>query len=718
MKYCITILLVLIFIIIFHNLLNYNTIETFHTGSEEITQTELQRNINTAITNIGSAINQYREENITKLDRQVTDYDNRFNQLLNEWEAGSNPIATGSSCKYEQKISLDKFTKYEGLTCDFERPCDDTDTNYVEYSTINGNPKSIQECADLCDESKDCIAFSYKDNFNDQVCRLSSLCTDRNANKNQDYTLYVDENINYSNFPLSNYKIDYNKKCDEKLYVNKQNYEVEDNITKSSCAKQCNDDKNCIAFEYTPPPVNSDEHGKCRKQSHCYTNGCLVSDDKSSDADYCTTTSLFSKKVLIPDNTIVPDNINCDACDNNETVYNTNFFRLYDGEKGRANLVYTNDVSKLQSSKGPNLLTQQNIRYYNISNGNQVKLFQNENFKGKHIWLYPSFERKPMNTIGEEELSVGEITKEEQIELQKLNSFKIYSDSKATEEKKQCTGYWGRCDYDELGILKSKWEVTKSMEGSNILPCPNENKEKICNRDSLQYIDWDISNCIGSSNSNYEVNNTTGNEGQKIAYSNNDFEQRVYNLISHSGNGNEYKEKTKINFPNETCTDEDYKNFDICDYKAEWSSCNRNKERTKNSQFNGTLDNGNSCPTIRSCIWEAYDTYVGKYKDDTYQIIIGERANNDISLEIFSNIIMSKNGSNAETHVLNNDIIPRYEDRDIIIFGSRFINEVAKSYIIKKKYDSNKSTTQNNSPDNITIEIVNDGIKFNLYRKR
>ena len=140
MKYCITIL-VLIFIIIFHNLLNYNTIETFHTGSEEITQTELQRNINTAITNIGSAITQYEEENIIKLGSEVTDYRSRFNQLQNEWENGSNPIATGSSCKYDQKISLDTFTKYEGLTCDFERPCNDTKTNYTEYSTINGNPK-------------------------------------------------------------------------------------------------------------------------------------------------------------------------------------------------------------------------------------------------------------------------------------------------------------------------------------------------------------------------------------------------------------------------------------------------------------------------------------------------------------------------------------------------------------------------------------------------
>ena len=136
MKYCITILLVLIFIIIFHNLLNYNTIETFHSGSEEITQTQLQRNINTAITNIGSAITQYQQENIFKLENELTSYGSTFNKLENEWETGSNPIATGSSCKYDQKISLDKFTKYEGLTCDFEKPCDNNDTNYKEHSTI------------------------------------------------------------------------------------------------------------------------------------------------------------------------------------------------------------------------------------------------------------------------------------------------------------------------------------------------------------------------------------------------------------------------------------------------------------------------------------------------------------------------------------------------------------------------------------------------------
>ena len=79
---------------------------------------------------------------------------------------------------------------------------------------------------------------------------------------------------------------------------------------------------------------------------------------------------------------------------------------------------------------------------------------------------------------------------------------------------------------------------------------------------------------------------------------------------------------------------------------------------------------------------------------------------------------MSKNGSNATTHVLSNSHIPRHEDRDIIIFGSRFRNEVAKSYIIKKRYNSNNSDRQNNTPNNIILEIVNDGIKFNLYRNR
>lgn len=711
MKYCITILLVLIFIIIFHNLLNYNTIETFHTGSQEITQTELQNNINTAITNIESAITQYQEENITKLGSEVTDYRSRFNQLENEWETGSNPIATGSSCKYDQKISLDTFTKYEGLTCDFERPCSDTKTNYEEYSTINDDPygpKSLQECADLCRDSINCIAFSYKDKLNDQVCRLSSVCTDKNANKNEDYTLYVDENIDYSNFPLSNYKIDYNKKCKQDVYANKQSYD-EKQMDKGECAEECNNDANCIAFEYTPKTVGVGD-GICKKQSQCYTNGCL--EDSGSSADYCTNTSLYSKKILIPDNTIVPDYINCDVCNNNETVYNTNFFRLYNNAKiGRADLVYTNDISKLQSNSEDDIL--ENIFYYRITKGYQVKLFQTENFKGKHIWLYPTFERKAINTIGNEELNKGIITEEEKIDLQKLRSFKIYSDSKANEEKKQCVGYWGDCDYDNLGNLKSEWIILKDKEGSNVLPCPNENKQKTCNRDSLQYIDWDISSCVSEYDGQLEQSIP---QDKKAPI--------VYKLLNESGKGNPAKSVNEINYPYENCTDEDYNNNDICDYAAEWSTCNANKQRTRTQNFGQQKENNTgNCPDTRSCIWEAYGTYEGSYNNDTYKVIIGARPTNndgeeDRTLEIFNYITMSKNGSNATTHVLSNSHIPRHEDRDIIIFGSRFRNEVAKSYIIKKRYNSNNSDRQNNTPNNIILEIVNDGIKFNLYRNR
>ena len=105
----------------------------------------------------------------------------------------------------------------------------------------------------MCENAgNNCIAFSYKDELNNQVCRLSSICTDKNANKNDEYTLYVDENIDYSNFPLSNYKIDYNKSCRRDVYGDNQNYELDDKINKSDCAKQCNRDVNCIAFEYTP----------------------------------------------------------------------------------------------------------------------------------------------------------------------------------------------------------------------------------------------------------------------------------------------------------------------------------------------------------------------------------------------------------------------------------------------------------------------------------
>ena len=715
MKYCITILLVLIFIIIFHNLLNYNTIETFHTGSEELTQTQLQRNINTAITNIRSAITQYQQENIFRLTNELTDYGSTFNQLQNEWENGSNPIATGSSCKYDQKISLDKFTKYEGLTCDFERPCSDAKTNYKEYSTINGNPKSLQECADMCENAgSNCIAFSYKDELNNQVCRLSSICTDKNANKNDEYTLYVDENIDYSNFPLSNYKIDYNKSCRKDVYGDNQNYDLDPTINKSDCAKQCNRDANCIAFEYTP-------NEGCTKQSHCYTNGCL--ENSGSDADYCTNTSLYTKKQLIPDNTKIPDYINCDVCENNKTVYNTDFFRLYSNSKiGRADLVFTNNVSKLQSKRGNNIL--EDILYYRVSNGNQIKLFENDNYIGTHIWLYPTFERKAINTIGDKELSLGEITKEQQIELQKLKSFKIYSDAKANEDKKQCTGYWEECDYNSNGNLEKKWIVLKDKEGSKSLPCPY--KTETCNKDVKQKEIWDISNCVnrddivvGSNISNQFIDML----GTKIiAGPNVNPPGNVYNLGYKSGKGNESKDVNTINFPNEECTDQDYKDNDICDYRAEWSQTCIDGYRTTSGNYTLQTTSLGNCPDTRSCIWEAYGTYEGNYNNDIYQIEIGERPKDngeeDRTREIFNYITMSKNGLNAETRVLSNDIIPRYEDRDIIIFGSRLRNEVAKSYIINKIYDSNKSTTQNNNPNEITIEIPDDGIKFKLYKKR
>ena len=711
MKYCIITLLVLIFIIIFHNLLNYNTIETFHSAGEEITKTDLQKNIDSAIENIGSAINQYKKENIVKLKNEVNSYGSRLTELTNIWEEGTNAISTGSSCKYDEKISLDKFTKYEGLTCDFEKPCDNNDTNYEEHSTINRNPKSLQECADSCNDATDCIAFSYKDKLNDQVCRLSSVCTDKNANKNEDYTLYVDENINYSNFPLSNYKIDYNKKCKTDVYAYKQNYTSQENITKDDCARECNNDSNCIAFEYEPSSTQF-KVGTCKKQSDCYTNGCLES--SGSDADFCNNTSLYSKKVLIPDNTKVPDYINCDVCENNKTIYNTNFLRLYTDEKiGRADLVYSSDISKLQASNNESDILE-NILYYRITNGYQVKLFQNENFKGKHLWLYPTFERKAINTIGEEELNEGIITQEEKIDLQKFRSFKIYSDSKANLEKQQCVGYWGDCDYDNLGNLKSEWIVLKDKDGDNILPCPNENQQKNCNRDSLQYIDWDISSCVTNAESDdaLAIQNLKGKK-----YPN------VYPLLNKSGKGNPSKPINQINYPVKDCTEEDYNNNDICDYGADWTTCNANNQRTRDHNHGQLKENNTGiCSNTKSCIWEAYGTYEGTYSNNTYKVEINSRptddnGNEDRSLEIFNYITMYKNGVMATTNILSNEHIPRHEDRDIIIFGSRFKNDVAKSYILHKKYTSNYSESQNNSPSNIKLEIVNDGIKFNLYRQ-
>lgn len=702
MKYYV-IILTFILLIIIYNLYSLNTnkinniVETYH--ESDITMTSLQNDISNSINNIDSAINNYENNNIIELNDKADIYNIKLNELENEWygSSGSNGLNMGSKCALDKSIVLDNYDKYDNLTCDFEKKCtNSSDSEYpIIYSTLNGNPITIEECSRKCDNDGDnCLAFSYKDEPNDQECRLSSICTERNANSNDKFNLYIKKNLNYTQFPLTNYKIDYNKKCRSDIYNNKENTIRDSNKTLSECAKLCNNDVNCISFEYNP------NDKLCSPKSVCYEHGCLESstDSSTSPIDNCNTISLYSKKLLIPDNTKVPDYINCELCNNNNTVYNSNFLRLYEtnDKNERSKLVYTNNISKIQSEiNNDNIL--ENIKYYKISNGNKVKLFKDYNFKGVSIWLDSTFDRQLISNIGDNELNNGLINEEEQTELQKFKSFKILSDSKSLEVKKDCQGYWDDCDYNINNQLVSKWITTQNeTEGGK---CENKNKEKLCNRDCVEILEWDISNCGCS-------------DGDNLKH------KKYIKAIPKSGKGNECIGEIEYS---EKCTEKDNENNDLCecnnDYTPiKWSECNASG--TKNL-ISGNLGSQSHCLNPKSCIWDVEGIYKSKYivvgnDKFRYSIAFSNRKNDPNKIKPLI-LNLNKEYLSGTLHYSEEiDIGVFQENRDLIVFSSVFktLNEKTKSYVIEKKYILNGNNIQ---PRKITLNNINDNKKYDMF---
>ena len=472
----ISVLLVIIFLMITIYNVYLNKKEHFNNNNNSTT---LENDLKNTLDNLQSEIRDYSNRNIDIVNEKILEYTDKLNTVTKEWNENNN---IDSECVFDESIELNNYKVIRDKVCKFELDCSNGESD--SYPKIYQNMKTIQDCARQCTQEDECVAFSYKDNERDQQCILSSVCTENNAEKDLNYNLYLKKDLDLTNFPLLNYKIDYNKQCRNDIYESIDNNPISTNITKNDCSRQCNDDINCISFEFTPNDGNANI-GDCKKYSKCYEYGCL--EDSGNNDTKCTNTSLYTKKTLIPDGVVIPEYINCNTCDNDSTVYNRDFLRLYEYDDGNNPIyIFTHNVSKIQNELEDDIF--KNINYYKITNDIKVKLYDSYNFKGEHMWLEPTFNRMKISDLPEKYRS--------------FKSFEIFKKSDVSDIVKNCKGFWKPCRYNNRQELISEWKTTqKASENGDCLE--EKIRFKKCNQDCEHLHDngiklYDISMCVAN----------------------------------------------------------------------------------------------------------------------------------------------------------------------------------------------------------------------------
>ena len=574
MKYCIFILISILIIFVIFNLYNMTKIEKFH---EEQGSTELQNSIKTTIDNQQTALTEYQQY-INTIQNNTITYGSNLNNIDNIFRGSGGVLDQINN--FQPDIILDSYNKHPGKTCLFEtqQNCGSQNTSGsstfpIKYNTEQSNTITLQECATQCAGMEECISFSYKDGES-QECHLSSVCTENNADDNEenteDYTLYTKKDEIFTQFPLMNYNPNYNKKCRYDIYKNLETNINDTNTTLGSCASYCNNSSDCVAFEYNP------DSQLCSPKSTCYENGCLE-DSSNNYIDNCTNTTLYSKKSFdIPDGTTKPDYLDCKDCNNDETVYNSVFLRFYENENSPTSKIYTNNVANIGSTNELD-----NMNYYKITKGYHIQVFKDPNFLGefedymdenqniitdKYRWVKWNYGRTAIDTLPEG--------------FRKFMSFKIYSDTEA-EIRKTCKGEFAVCqlvgtDADpKTGNMEQGWI---SEPGT---PACFETMACDCSTAGGY---WE--NCVGNDDDGYTQSYNTGNSspGDNDYCPRPDVEcdcSKTFDTCVSDGNGGYVKSFSyhgDTAFKTQYCPDLPTDIECNCDLNDEnnWSDCNNN----------------------------------------------------------------------------------------------------------------------------------------------
>lgn len=268
--------------------------------------------------------------------------------------------------------------------------------NLSQNSVKLTNQVDSHKCGELCSNLDSCYSFLYIDNEEQQQCILSSTCSGSNnvlndiseGKTDMSYDLYQKKNVGLTTFPLINYTILQNKKCKSDIFplsLNDKN--IHENTSLRDCASKCNDINTdclnnpnkdiceyCIAFEY------NNQNRNCTIRNNCY--------DGSGDQCLNNDPNIDLYSISDKTNIKMPRSRQCVKC--GEYLNNVPYIKFYSENKNNIahNLVFTKDVYDMNNMDDKKFDQNKN-RYFSISEGYQIQLFQNRFFdkNGDSIWL-------------------------------------------------------------------------------------------------------------------------------------------------------------------------------------------------------------------------------------------------------------------------------------------------------------------------------------------
>jgi len=254
-----SVILIVICIFCLIKFLKVKKVETFRFGDLTQAKTDaINEDTNKIVDGNNNTINDAGEGIIENKNDILSNVQNT-NINLNNNKTTIEGIIKNLDVLKNYHTDLDEDTKQRTVLSDYKgKKCKESNLD------LSGNVQGVNAlkiCAYNCNQDDNCISFNY--NTKENKCRLSSICSLRNTDDNDDFDLYFKETAD-PNSPLVDYTLYSNQKCKDtsNTLTHKSN-------TLKDCAQNCTDNPKCISFDYNK------NNKKCRLTTDCYNENSI-----------------------------------------------------------------------------------------------------------------------------------------------------------------------------------------------------------------------------------------------------------------------------------------------------------------------------------------------------------------------------------------------------------------------------------------------------------